>query len=54
MPKYDPAQHGGRGKVDEAKWKRAKKAVEDSKGKKEAAFTDRDWALVQHIYQTMG
>ena len=53
MP-YNPAQHGGRGKRDEAKWTRAKAAVSKSKNKPESAFTDQDWALVQHIYQTMG
>lgn len=50
------------GKRDEAerlwrrleKWKRAKKAVEESKGKKESQFTDRDWGLVQKIYQDIG
>lgn len=39
---------------DEAKWKRAKKAVSESKGKPESAFTDRDWGLVQKIYREMG
>lgn len=43
----------GRGR-DEAKWKRAKKAVSESKGKAESAFTDRDWGLVQKIYKEMG
>lgn len=42
------------GQVDEAKWKRAKKAVAESKGKPEGSFTDRDWALVQKIYREMG
>jgi hypothetical protein len=42
------------GQVDEAKWKRAKKAVSESKGKPEGSFTDRDWALVQKIYREMG
>lgn len=41
-------------KRDEAKWKRAKKAVEESKGKKESQFTDRDWGLVMKIYKEMG
>lgn len=44
---------GGRTPAQEAKWKRAKKAVEESKGKKEAQFTDRDWGLVQKIYSEM-
>lgn len=39
---------------DEAKWKRAKKAVSESKGNLESAFTDRDWGLVQKIYREMG
>lgn len=39
---------------DEAKWKRAKKAVSESKDKPESAFTDRDWGLVQKIYREMG
>ena len=42
------------GKRDEAKWARAKAAVAKSKGKAESAFTDRDWGLVQKIYQEMG
>lgn len=41
-------------KRDESKWKRAKKAVSESKGKSESAFTDRDWGLVQKIYKDMG
>ena len=36
---------------DEAKWKRAKRAVEASKKKEEKNFDDQDWGLTQKIYQ---
>lgn len=36
--------------ADEAKWAQAKRAVEDSKDKKESDFSDSDWALVNHIF----
>lgn len=39
-----------RSKKDEAKWSKAKKHVAESKAKDEESFSDRDWALVNHIY----
>lgn len=42
------------GQRDEAKWKRAKRAVSESKGKPENSFTDRGWGLVKKIYREMG
>ena len=41
------------GQVNEALWKRAKRAVSESEGKPESAFTDREWALVQLIYRRL-
>ena len=38
-------------KGDEKKWKKAKRVVRKQKGKKKSQLTDRDWALVQHIFQ---
>ncbi len=37
--------------ADEKRWKRAKKAVRKSTGKRLADFTSRDWGLVTHIYR---
>jgi len=42
-----------RSKKDEVKWNKAKKSVSESKSKKEESFSDRDWALVNHIYHNM-
>lgn len=42
-----------RTKKDEAKWKKAKKSAAASKQKEEETFSDRDWALVNHIYHQM-
>jgi hypothetical protein len=41
------------GQVNEALWKRAKRAVVESEGKPESAFGDREWALVQLIYRRL-
>lgn len=40
-------------KKDENKWQKAKKAVSESKKKDQDSFSDRNWALVNHIYQTI-
>ena len=44
-------------KKDEKKWQRAKRIVEDQHskagGRTEPDFTDRDWALANHIYQNL-
>jgi len=37
--------------AQEAKWKRAKRAVSRSRHKKKKDFQKRDWGLVTHIYQ---
>ena len=42
-----------RSKKDEKKWGRAKRAVSSSRSKDENSFSDRDWSLVNHIYQGM-
>lgn len=42
-----------RTKKDEARWSKAKKAVKRSRDKGEGEFSDRDWALVNHIYHSM-
>lgn len=36
---------------DKEKWAAAKKAVRDSTKKREAYFSDADWAQVEMIYQ---
>lgn len=41
------------GQVNEALWKRAKRAVSESEGKPESSFTNREWALVQLIYRRL-
>ena len=40
-----------KGIKDEARWSKAKKAVAQARRKDEDRFSDRDWGLVQHIYQ---
>lgn len=42
------------GKVDEDLWDEAKKKVKKQRDKNINDFTDRDWGLVNHIYQNMG
>lgn len=42
-----------RSNKDEARWKRAKKIASKSKDKSTESFSDRDWALVNHIYQNI-
>jgi RNA polymerase sigma factor (sigma-70 family) len=42
-----------RTKADEARWRRAKRAVERARNKSEAFFSNQDWALVNSIYQKM-
>lgn len=39
--------------ADEKRWDRAKDAVSKSRDKKQSDFTDRDWGLVNSIYQKM-
>jgi hypothetical protein len=38
---------------DESRWNRAKQSVSESRKKDEKSFTDADWGLVNHIYQSM-
>jgi hypothetical protein len=42
-----------RSKKDEKKWSKAKRTVSSSRSKDENSFSDRDWSLVNHIYQGM-
>ena len=42
------------GKVDEKKWDEAKDTVKKQKNKNFDDFSDKDWGLVNHIYQNMG
>lgn len=42
-----------RTKKDEALWQKAKQAAARSKNKSQEAFSDKDWALVNHIYHQM-
>jgi hypothetical protein len=42
------------GKVDEDKWDEAKQTVKKQRNKNIEEFSDRDWGLVNHIYQEMG
>lgn len=42
------------GKVDESLWDEAKAKVRKQRDKNIGDFTDRDWGLVNHIYQNMG
>jgi hypothetical protein len=42
-----------RTKADEAKWSKAKSAVSKQRGKSQESFTDRDWALTNHIFHEM-
>lgn len=39
---------------DPTRWEKAKKAVERSKGKKEADFGDREFKLTSYVYHKMG
>lgn len=42
-----------RSKSEEKKWQRAKAIVSETSDKKESSFSDRDWALTNHIFQNM-
>ena len=39
--------------AEERQWQRAKQIVRQQRSKKEAEFTDRDWALANHIFHKM-
>lgn len=39
--------------AEERRWQRAKQIVRQQRTKKEADFTDRDWALANHIFHKM-
>ena len=39
--------------AEERQWQRAKQIVRQQRSKKEAEFTDRDWALTNHIFHKM-